>query len=430
MPTVNADKFLEFVWTAALYEKKGSLYTKQGLTVSVYKHGQPDDRNNGVITGVHIEIDGVQMLGSAVVTASSSALVRHRTDRTYFDENTILIITLCDDTPVCRTDGSLIPTIELTVPQKLSEKYASFTGSVQYACAEDLTAMDRIYTEQKLTGLAIERLREKYEEFAALRTEARGSWDEAFYITLFKTMGRGGNRDQYVRLAKLAPYIHVCRIKQSQMAVEALLLGTAGLLWPNETDVMPDDYTVTMQKEFNHLAGRFGITPMRRSEWKTLGSRPQNHPCIRIAQLAAMLCSKDFLFDKLIECADLAAIRSVLAATASDYWTTHYRPGKIGDYSPKSIGTDTLDSMAINLVVPMMFAYGNIAYKEHLKEKAIEILENIAPEKNKYTDDWKKKGIMADNAFFSQALIQLSKKYCPEKRCAKCVIGKMLLGRL
>ncbi len=61
------------------------------------------------------------------------------------------------------------------------------------------------------------------------------------------------------------------------------------------------------------------------------------------------------------------------------------------------------------------------------QERAVEILEQIAPEKNTYTVPWSERGIRPDNAFFSQALIQLSKEYCEKKRCATCNIGKMLL---
>lgn len=62
-----------------------------------------------------------------------------------------------------------------------------------------------------------------------------------------------------------------------------------------------------------------------------------------------------------------------------------------------------------------------------LQERAVELLEGIAPEHNTYTMPWIKLGIIPDNAFFSQALIQLSREYCEKKRCACCNIGKILL---
>ena len=74
-----------------------------------------------------------------------------------------------------------------------------------------------------------------------------------------------------------------------------------------------------------------------------------------------------------------------------------------------------LDVLTINLVVPMMFAYGKDHADDAMQERAVEILEQIAPEKNTYTVPWSERGIRPDNAFFSQALIQLSKEYCGEK---------------
>ena len=140
-----------------------------------------------------------------------------------------------------------------------------------------------------------------------------------------------------------------------------------------------------------------------------------------------MLARKEFLFSNLINCTDVTEIQRILSAEASEYWAPHSLPSVRSSRCVKRFGQMILDVLTINLVVPMMFAYGKDHADDAMQERAVEILEQIAPEKNTYTVPWSERGIRPDNAFFSQALIQLSKEYCEKKRCATCNIGKMLL---
>lgn len=420
MPTVNTEDFIRFVWTHDLYSKDEPLSTRGGESVAVENHGRIDDV--GDITGSRITIGGATYHGKVAVGRASSSLAARAAD------DCILLAVLSDDSPVCRADGTLVPTVKITVPENIAAIYRELTGNKdKELCGRYLAGADPVNRYHILTRLEIERLERKYNEFNDLRVESRNSWDEAFYVTLFLAMGRSRNREQYKELARRVPYINVCRIKQSRLAVEALLLGTAGLLWPEEHDMFPDDYTLAMQKEFHHLANRFEVKPMRRPDWDFSESNPNNHPVIRIVELAGLLCSNDFLFDKLIECSTVEQIHEVLRASASDYWTTHSLPGKRAAGGVKRIGADTRNSLAINLVIPMMFAYGNITGREELKERAIELLENIAPERNRILYDWRAKGVEVPNAFFSQGLLELSKEYCSKNRCARCHVGKILM---
>lgn len=420
MPTVNTEDFVKFVWTHDLYSKDKPLVTRGGETVAVESHGRSDAGED--IIGARIKISDATHHGKIAVAVKSSEFTERAS------EDHILLVALSDDSPVCHTDGTVLPTVEIIIPDEIVSVYKELSENEdKQLCASYLAGADPVHRYHILTRLEIERLERKYTEFNDLRLENRNSWDEAFYITLFQAMGRSRNKEAYKELARRVSYINVCRIKQSKMAVEALLLGTAGLLWPEEHDMFPDDYTVAMQKEFHHLVNRFEIKPMRRSDWDFSESNPNNHPVIRIAELASLLCTNDFLFDKLIECTTVDQIHRILSATASEYWTTHSLPGKRAGNEVKRIGTDTRNSLAINLVIPMMFAYGNITGREELKERAIELLEKIAPERNRILYDWRGKGVEVSNAFFSQGLLELSKEYCFKNRCSQCHIGKILM---
>ena len=59
---------------------------------------------------------------------------------------------------------------------------------------------------------------------------------------------------------------------------------------------------------------------------------------------------------------------------------------------------------------------------------ALKLLELIPAEKNVIIQKWMEHGIGAFSAFDSQALLQLKKKYCDEKKCLRCRIGHKVLS--
>lgn len=127
---------------------------------------------------------------------------------------------------------------------------------------------------------------------------------------LFRTMGAGSNREPYMKLARTVRYTDLCKVRESVASVEALLLGGAGLLQPIE---FPDRYTAMLQQEFRHLSHRFEIAPMHRREWNLGSHNPHHAPLLRIVELAALLCSQEFMFSRLLGCRTPEQVREVLS---------------------------------------------------------------------------------------------------------------------
>ncbi len=80
--------------------------------------------------------------------------------------------------------------------------------------------------------------------------------------------------------------------------------------------------------------------------------------------------------------------------------------------------------MGINLVAPLMFAYGRETGNEELCERALDLLAAIPAEKNRKLDGWYEGGCIAENGFESQALLELTVEYCSRRACADCRIGR------
>ena len=68
-------------------------------------------------------------------------------------------------------------------------------------------------------------------------------------------------------------------------------------------------------------------------------------------------------------------------------------------------------------------------YSDRLREAAIALLEQTPCERNRIVAGWQACGVEIGNAFDSQAMLELTRLYCGQKRCAECGLGKYLIKR-
>jgi hypothetical protein len=113
--------------------------------------------------------------------------------------------------------------------------------------------------------------------------------------------------------------------------------------------------------------------------------------------------------------------------TASEYWDTHYIPNKETEPKPKKIGKNTKDLLIINVVAPIIFAYGVKLDNQKYKDRAIDILQQISAENNSIIRNWIILGMNVQSAYDTQALIQLKNVYCNQFKCLHCQIGQSIL---
>jgi hypothetical protein len=215
----------------------------------------------------------------------------------------------------------------------------------------------------------------------------------------------------------------------SRFQVEALLFGTAGLLDEGLfRDAISDEYYRALIKEYKILSSKYSLQPIHGWLWKFCRLRPVNFPTVRLSQLAAMMSTAGGLFSRILETDDLEQMKSLFEVTASSYWDDHYVFGKKSKMISKNTGMQAAEIFLINAVIPVIFDYGKFTSKSNVCEKALSFLENIKPENNSITEDWKLCGIEPESAFYSQALIQLRNEYCKKRRCLECRIGSKIIS--
>ena len=86
-----------------------------------------------------------------------------------------------------------------------------------------------------------------------------------------------------------------------------------------------------------------------------------------------------------------------------------------------------LNSLIINVVVPIRFAYARFTGDDQMQEDALGLLERIPYEDNKTTRLFLDSAFPSGSAYDSQAQLELMDRYCSQKRCLKCAIGEKIV---
>jgi hypothetical protein len=156
--------------------------------------------------------------------------------------------------------------------------------------------------------------------------------------------------------------------------------------------------------------------------------RPINFPTIRIAQLAMLIHNSSALFSRILETENLDELRDLFDVSASEYWDIHYRFNKISEENrQKTLGETAFNNLVINTIVPLLFVYGEQHLDQAMKDRALLLLEKLAPESNQIIRKWNELGIDSRSAFETQALIQLKNSYCENKKCLHCQLGAKII---
>ena len=284
---------------------------------------------------------------------------------------------------------------------------------ISTASEESLSAMYESVTKQRLAR--------KHNDIVTIYERFYKDWNQTCYQILFKMMDVGANKQAYNQLAEAVPYRYVLREVTSLHSIEAMLLGGSGLL----TLYPEDEYISKLKDEWNHLARKYNLFPMRCKSWNLSQTRPYNHPVLRLAQLAQLLHSKEFLVNRIVNCRTADDVVDLFSVEASEYWKDHFVPATQSRGIPKRIGKAKCLILGINLVVPMQIAYSENIGQHMLKPYAMNLLRSIEAEDNRYIRKWQQLGLQPANALQSQAIIQIETEYCQKSRCDECPIIQM-----
>lgn len=296
-------------------------------------------------------------------------------------------------------------------------------GRRRQDCVVHINNIERLRRYDMLNQLSYKRLMRKHDDIIRTLTSVDYDWNQTMIIVLLRYIMGQSNRTQAERLGRLLSYHTIMRENSSLQNLEALFLGTAGLL-----DIYAEDeYVTRLNMEFRHLMNKYNITPMLAGEWHLSNIYNNAHPVLRLAQLASCIHQNMISMRAVSGCKSRNDVYRLFAGRASQYWVEHFIPKVDTSTISKRVGSFTSDILGINFIAPMLFAYGTYTENETYREQAMTLLEEIPAENNRYTQLWNCHSRIAENAYESQALIQLSREYCEKQLCAECPLAHLLL---
>ena len=423
------EEFLHYLWKYSLYDP-GSLLDNEQNKITVISPGEYNRDSGPDFFNARLLIGGTEWAGNVEIHTRASHFDNHGHNLDPAFDNVILHVVAQNDKKIFNSRGEEVLTTTLAFDSHLYEKYLDLVNNPSIiACQEGVEEIDPLLVRHWLGSLVIERLQEKSEQILKIFSETGNDWEETFYRLLSRYFGFRVNTEPFEMLAAALPFRIVRKHTDNRFQIESLLFGTAGLLDEGLfREALNDDYYIDLIRENKILSAKYSLQPLHGWIWKFARLRPANFPTVRLSQLAAMLSVTGGLFSKTIEASNICQLKDLFEVTASGYWDDHYVFGKKSRRCPKSTGSQATDIFLINAVIPVLFVYGKCRDSHEICEKALSFLEEIAPEENSITDEWRSVGIEAESAYYSQALVQLRNNYCKKRKCLDCRIGGRLIN--
>jgi hypothetical protein len=422
------ESFLHFIWELQYFHKK-NLTTCQGDEIHIIHPGISNTDSGPDFSNAKIRIGNIEWFGNIEIHIKSSEWYQHshHHDPEYY--NIILHVVWKNDKNILHKDGTPIPTIELKdrIDEGLILKYKSMVNSPEVIpCSKALPDTPDIHKTSMLDKVLIRRIESKAAEVNQLLIRNKHNWEETAYQVLAKNFGFKINCDPFLMMSQGLPLKILSRHCDNLRDVEALLFGQAGFLEHN----FEEEYPRELKKEYAFLSHKYSLSSARLSEfqWKFLRIRPANFPTVRIAEFAALIHKLPSLFSSFIEFENTGQIHKALDLNLSAYWDDHYYFDKKVKGKGRKIGKASIENIILNTIVPILVCYAKEKDNNDYIERAIHFLEFLPPEENKITKLWAGQGLCIDNAFDSQAVIELYNNFCRRKNCLNCNIGINILN--
>ena len=389
---------LHYIWEHCLWAGFEQ-YTTDGKKVEILSVGEHNRDAGPDYSHARVRIDGKEWVGNIEIHVCASDWTKHHhhLDKAY--DNIILHVVRTADKPIYNSKGELVPQCELNYPSDkdyLSDLFESAqrmdSAIARIGCAEQLLHDPRLLTEGWRKTLLCKRLECKRASITRLLEITKGSWEHALYISLARNFGFHTNSVPFEELAINTPLSCLQKHRNSLFQLTALLLGQAGLVQEPE-----------LQKEYDFLRVKFGLTPLEGSIWKHARLRPQNSPELRIRQFAQLMHQSENLLSKILDTDDLKELEMLFAVP--------------------QMGKSSVDILLINTVIPYKYAYALHQNNPVKAEQALRLMEKIPAENNTIVRQWRVLGQEVKNAADTQALLHLYQNYCQHHECINCEVG-------
>ena len=418
------EDFLHYLWKFKKFDTL-NLKTAQDEQITIIKTGDYLELAGPDFFNAQITIGNQKWAGNVEIHLKSSDWYVHGHEKDAAYENVILHVVWEHDTEIFSRDNNEIPVLILKdyVASEILSNYNSLVMPKSWIfCEKDIGKIDDFIIKNWQERLFFDRLERKSKFIYDLLEETNQDWEGVLFVLLAKNFGLNTNGNSFLQIAKSIPFSIVRKESFEIENLEALLLGTSGLLDDDKEDI----YFTDLKLRYYYLLNKYQLEKRHIDSVQFFKHRPDNFPTIRLSQLANLYHKHQNLFSKVTVLKSVKSVYELLNVSASVYWSNHYQFDKESLKKPKSLSKSFMDLIIINTIIPIQFAYSNIR-GESIAEELIAFMNEVTPEKNAIIDKFQSFGVSAKNAFETQTLLELKNEYCNQKACLKCVLGVELL---
>lgn len=402
------EKLLHFAWKHKILPLR-PLLTTEGESVEVIDPGQANRNQGADFFNAKVKIGQTVWAGYVEIHVKASDWFRHGHHEDARYNNVVLHVVQTADAQAVTQDGKALPTLQIDFPAHMLTRYQELCQTDDYPrCHRVVASIPSLKVHSWMEQLLAERLDGKSARILKRVKESRGDWEQAAFATLARSFGFGINGELLEEWAAHVPLAAAAKHRNNLLQVQALFLGTAGLIG----HLGPHDACDAQkaEAEYAYLAHKFSLPAPPPFLWRYLRTRPYNFPHVRILQLAAVFHHGGAQLHALLAASDTALLQRCLQG------------------APLSVSAIRL--IAINTVAPLLYAYGQAQGNDTLVSRAMDLLESLPAENNYIIRQWSACGLEAGTAAHSQALIQLKREYCDRYDCLRCHFGYEYLKQL
>ncbi len=419
---------LQYAWLSRQFDAEDLLTTDE-QPVEIIRPGVQNPDQGPDFLQAHIRIGSVDWHGHVEIHVDGNDWFahEHHTDPNYNNVILHVVDTLGKRVPQ-RADGSWIPEISLgdrLNPHFLERYDFLMQNDASIACSSLVNAVPGPVRLQALEKAGWERMISRIETFEEALRGLGYLWEELIWVQLMGALGGKVNKLSFQEIAHRLPYRVLSRYREQPQQLEALLLGTAGLLQQPALDDEP--YVLRLREDWQHLSRKHAIDPLQPDQVKYGRLRPANFPDLRLAQAAAFVQLMPGLLQLTAEVEQIPEQAKLVLPT--DYWLTHYRLGRPSKKRMKPVGKSFLNNLMINCFVPMAFLYYKTLDRPAEMQRVFELLQSLPKESNRITRQYDELGFGMASAYDTQAAIELHRHYCQPRRCVDCPIGQHIFGQ-
>ncbi len=436
------------IWIRQLF-RKDRLRTADGGRLRVLHPGrQSSDCGPDLCDAIVAFDSGQPIKGDVEIHVSSSEWKAHGHQKDPNFNRVILHVVLWHrGTPYSPTeDGREVPILPLSGylkrPLEQLSHQVEASASRERPCRAGARRRGQVATLGILHLAGEQRFALKAEQFQ--NSLAIGEANQVLYEGVMKALGYARNEMPFARLARLLPIERLQGMAGGGQvaAIQALVLGTAGLLPAAKEQIQPAaGFSLPDLMEIGRLTAHWEVSAgeqsMDRTDWRFFRVRPGNLPPRRIAGISHLLVrhSGD-LSQNMVRLAAVPTLKQAqktlaegLIVRTSDYWAWHGDFGVDVPFRGAVIGQDRAADITVNVILPFLLAYGDTCGEPRLRRRAWRLYRahRKLPD-NRITRYMVKQifgeeGSALDTACQQQGLIHLYREFCIRDECAVCPLA-------